>query len=80
MGVEDVAVGPYLTKLCESLSSSMISDPRAINLAVEADGSSINARDAVSVGLVVTELVINAIKYGFPKGKSGNIVVRALSR
>lgn len=75
LGLEDVAVQPYLAKLCESLSSSMIQGARPLTIAVEADGSTINARDAVSVGLVVTELVINAIKYGFVHDQPGSIIV-----
>jgi two-component system, sensor histidine kinase PdtaS len=75
LGLEDVAVQPYLSKLCESLSSSMIQGARPLTLAVEADGSTIKARDAVSIGLVVTELVINAIKYGFAHDQAGNIIV-----
>jgi two-component system, sensor histidine kinase PdtaS len=75
LGLEDVAVQPYLAKLCESLSSSMIQGARPLTLAVEADGSTINARDAVSIGLVVTELVINAIKYGFAHEQAGSIIV-----
>jgi two-component system, sensor histidine kinase PdtaS len=31
--------------------------------------------DAVSIGLIVTELVINALKHGFPAGAEGEILV-----
>ena len=75
VGLEDVAVHPYLTKLCESLSASMIQGSRPIMLAVEADGSTVNPRDAVSIGLVVTELVINALKHAFGHHQKGTIIV-----
>ncbi len=61
-----IAVEPYLTKLCESLSGSMIGDSSTARLVVEAGGGMLVSADAVSVGLIVTELVINAVKYAFP--------------
>jgi two-component sensor histidine kinase len=60
-----IEMAPYLTKLCESLTTSMISNDRPIKLKVISDGGSVNSRDAVSLGLVVTELVLNAVKHAF---------------
>ena len=72
---DDIEVGPYLSKLCESLASSMIHDDQAIDLTVDAAGGTIKSNDAVSFGLIVTELVINALKHGFPDGRGGHIMV-----
>ena len=69
-GVDQIEVGPYLTKLCGSLAASMIGDGQPIALKVVADHGMIGSDKAVSIGLIVTELLINAIKYAFPTFKA----------
>jgi len=71
----EVEVGPYLSKLCESLASSMIGDSRPLTLEVRADTATVSSQEAVSLGLIVTELVINALKHAFPNPGDGAVVV-----
>ena len=71
-----IEMGPYLSKLCEALSNSMISDDRRISLKVLGESGSANSREAESLGLVVTELVINSLKHAFnDETKDGKITV-----
>ncbi|HEY2356874.1 MAG TPA: histidine kinase dimerization/phosphoacceptor domain -containing protein [Phenylobacterium sp.] len=74
-GVEQIKVGPYLSKLCESLAGSMIGESQPIILQVMADEGTIGSAQAVSMGLIVTELVINALKYAFPADEAGSLVM-----
>jgi len=73
---ERVPLGPYLGKLCDSLAKSMIGDRRPISLEVEVAGGEATSTRAVSLGLITTELVINALKHAFPGERAGKIVVR----
>ncbi|MDB5238539.1 MAG: Sensory transduction regulatory protein [Candidatus Kaiserbacteria bacterium] len=72
---EEIAVAGYLTSLCKSLSRSMIGGRKPIVLKVIAGKGTVSSDTAVSFGLVTTELVINALKHGFPNGQSGTITV-----
>jgi two-component sensor histidine kinase len=53
----------------------MIGDSRPISLRVESDAGTIVSREAVSLGLVVTELVMNALKHAFPDSKPNAAIV-----
>jgi chemotaxis protein methyltransferase CheR len=65
----------YLTRLCESLAASMIVDGQPVALRVDAGEGSVTSEQAVSMGLIATELVINALKHAFPDGAKGEILV-----
>jgi two-component sensor histidine kinase len=73
--LEQVALAPYLTQLCQSIAASMISDHDQLSLEVQVDASAVSPNVSVSLGLVVTELVINALKHAFPGGRVGKIKV-----
>lgn len=66
-GIEQIEMGPYLAKLSAGLASSMVGPKQPIDIAVESDAGTLPTSDAVSIGLIVTELIINAIKYAFPR-------------
>jgi chemotaxis protein methyltransferase CheR len=66
-GIEQIEMGPYLTKLSAGLASSMVGPKQKIDIIVAASEGALQSSHAVSVGLIVTELVMNAIKYAFPK-------------
>jgi chemotaxis protein methyltransferase CheR len=72
---ERIEIGPYLTKLCASLAGSMVGERRALSIKVQATSGGATSSEAVSLGLIVTELVINALKHGFPAGAEGEILV-----
>ena len=69
--VKSVELRPYIADLCRSISASMIDDPKRINLESIVDDTTTNSDVSVSMGLIVTELVINAIKHAFRDGAAG---------
>ena len=71
---EEVEVGPYLTDLSQSLGKSIIGAPTPIKILVQSSSGMVVSGDAISMGLITAELVINALKYAFPK-KEGSITI-----
>jgi two-component sensor histidine kinase len=71
----EVSLRHYFTDLCASIGASMISDPELLSLTVDADDSVTSAEKSVSMGLIVTELVINSLKHAYPGEAKGAIVI-----
>jgi two-component sensor histidine kinase len=74
-GIEQIEMGPYLKKLGAGLASSMVGPKQNIRIPVVASEGTLPTSHAVSIGLIVTELIMNALKYAFPKA-SGSARIR----
>jgi two-component sensor histidine kinase len=72
--LNSVELRTYFTDLCRSISASMIGDPKRLTLEAVVDDTTTNSDVSVSMGLIVTELVINAIKHAFPVQTVGGTI------
>ena len=72
-----IGLAPYLQDLCASLMAATGKNT-GIRIEVQADESiRILADQAIALGLVVNELVTNAVKHAFPSSLAGHIEVTA---
>ena len=65
----------YLADLCASISVSLVYDQTKIRLVSQSDELMMSADASMSLGLIATELVINALKHAFPGRRTGSIEV-----
>ena len=63
----------YLTSLVERLARSFGVERERIDFRVSAENIRLDIDTAIPFGLIVNELVSNALKHGFPDGKHGRI-------
>ena len=75
--LSEIDLDSYLTQLSGALTQTYSVDPSKVIINIEPGGVTLNAKMASSLGLIINELLSNALKYAFPDDRNGEITVRS---
>ena len=73
--LSEIDLGSYLEEAAHSLIVNMVPDGR-IRLDIRGEPTPITIDHAIPLGLVVNELLTNAVKHAFPGGRIGTVSLR----
>jgi two-component sensor histidine kinase len=65
----------FIADLCSDLRSSLVGF-RPVTISVSAESNPITLQRAVALGLIINELLTNALKHAFPDGRPGQVEVQ----
>ena len=71
----DLNFGEYVSQLAETLFRAYRVDPERVTLRVAAGKVRLDLDAAAPCGLILNELVSNALKHAFPDGRSGEVEI-----
>ena len=71
--LKELDLSVYLQALVEKISYSYDTSLQGINFIVDTQSIHVNIETAHSCGLIVNELIANALEHAFPKQQTGNI-------
>jgi two-component sensor histidine kinase len=77
--LSEINLHEYLSKLINELMRSYRKDGQALRVKTDIADISIKIETAIPCGLIISELVSNALKYAFPKIQNGELYIAAVS-
>jgi len=83
VGSQDLAtvdLSSFLQEICLNQAQGAALDARGIRLETDIESIPLHLERAVPIGLIVAELLSNAVKHGFPDNRPGCIAVTARRR
>ncbi|MBF0677616.1 MAG: CHASE3 domain-containing protein [Devosia sp.] len=72
--LESTAANEFLNAVVEDIINTQTMSEH-VTIQCEIDDIEVGARDATTIGILVSELVTNALKHAFPDGRDGTILV-----
>ncbi|HOP31708.1 MAG TPA: histidine kinase dimerization/phosphoacceptor domain -containing protein, partial [Spirochaetota bacterium] len=76
--VREIQLDTYISEIAESVMNTYISGVQNIRLETELAPLKITIKHAASIGLIINELLVNALKYAFPDGREGVVIIRLI--
>jgi two-component sensor histidine kinase len=75
-----IDMGAYTRNLVSDLQHAYRTEESSVRLTVKIDDIPLGITEAIPCGLIINELVSNALKHAFPKGKEGEITIQLQKR
>ncbi|TAK35823.1 MAG: tetratricopeptide repeat protein [Saprospiraceae bacterium] len=73
--LKNIPIKPYLNDLALSLFDAYRTDAERISFRTDLDDLALDVDTAVPLGLIANELITNSLKYAFPDGRKGEILL-----